>query len=47
MAHLLGRTGLLVVAVLTLGAVLVEVEEAVTSDSDMTVLVEEEMEAVA
>ena len=36
-AHLLGRAGLLVV----------EVEEAVTSDSDMTVLVEEEMEAVA
>ena len=36
-AHLLGRAGLLVV----------EVEEAVTSDSDMTVFVEEEMEAVA
>ena len=46
-AHLLGRAGLLMVAVLTVGAVLVEVEETVTSDSDMTVLVEEEMEAVA
>ena len=41
-AHLLGRAGLL-----TVGAVLVEVVEAVASVSDMTVLVEEEMEAVA
>ena len=43
-AHLLGRAGLLVVSVLTVGAVLVEV---VASVSDVTVLVEGKMEAVA